>query len=73
MEECLDIGDIGMLIGLEGYGSSCQAPQVLRQWWLLELLPDEMLTSISEDLESSIAMILITLQLHPGCQFSESY
>lgn len=51
-----------MLIGLEGYGSGprVRPPQVSRQQPLSGLLPDEMLTSISEDLESSIAMILIT-------------
>lgn len=46
--------------------------QVCRQQRLSGLLPIEMLTSISEQPESSTAVILITRQLHLARLFSES-
>lgn len=60
---------------VEGYCSSprVRPPQVSRRRRLSGLLPVEMLTSICEELESSITMILIALQLNPGFVFSEPY
>lgn len=60
------------MIGL-GEGLVSGPPTVSRQRRVSGSLPIEMLTITSDDPESSIAMILITLQLHPGCLFSESH